>query len=334
MSNLIIYFNCMAILKSPQGKRKGRVGELVYSVYRGVQIEKSAPASVANPQTDKQVAQRAKMKLITQIAAVMAPVIAFRAEGTISARNKFVSSNFGQLFYSGDKASVILENLQLADGNAGLPAIIADRTDTTKLVVSLSSAPSEEVVSVVYAVFRKSETGALELFATRNVTDAGEGGVFSVDLRYTADEIVIYAFGVLATSSAARAVYYNFAVAAGSDIASLLNEINYNGAALKYSKTRGVTMQVGTTQVEGLEPNQVRVFATAGDGGSVTGGGVYTIGQQVTLVATPGTSYNFVGWRPAGGGEYVSTSATYTFTAQNMVDLIAIFEYHSFDSGD
>lgn len=324
----------MAILKSPQGKRQGRVGELVYSVYRGVQIEKSAPASVANPQTDKQVAQRSKMKLITQIAAVMAPVIAFRAEGTVSSRNKFVSANFGQLFYSGDKASVILDNLQLADGSAGLPAIVADRTDTSKLVLSLASAPSEEVVSVVYAVFRKTETGALELFATRNVTEAGDGGVFSTEVRYTADEIVIYAFGVLATSAAAKAVYYDFAVSAGSDIASLLNEINYNQSALKYSKTRGVTMPIGTAQVEGLEPNQVRVFATAGDGGTVSGSGVYTIGQQATLTATPDTSYRFKGWQPAGGGTFVSTSATYTFTVNGLTDLIAIFEYHSFDSGE
>lgn len=324
----------MAVLKSIQGKRTGRVGELVYSVYRGVQIEKSAPATVVNPQTRKQVAQRAKMKLITQIAAVMSPVIAFRAEGTTSARNKFVSANFGQLFYSGDKASVILENLQLADGNAGLPAIVADRTDTTKLVVSLASAPSAEVVGVVYAVFRKSETGALELFDTRNVTEAGDQGVFSADLRYTADEIVIYAFGVLATSSSAKTVYYNFAVAASSDIASLLNEINYNQSALKYSKTRGVTMRVGTSQVEGLEPNQVRVFVTAGDGGSVSGGGVYTIGAQVTVTATPSASNDFVGWKVAGSNEYISTSASYTFEVQQLTDLIAIFQYRSFDSGD
>lgn len=327
----------MAILKGIQGKRSGRIGELVYSVYRGVQIEKSAPAQVTNPQTAKQVAQRARMKLMTQLAAAMACAIAFKAEGTISARNKFVSANFPQSYYSGTSAAIILENVQLADGKVGLPAVSANRADTSKLVVSLVDSPSESIVAVTYAIFRKTDEGNLELFALTTEDNAGDEGTFAHEFRYTDAEITIYAFGIMATSGASKAVYYDLAVAAGNDTASLLNAINLQSSGLRYSVTRGTTLFIGDVENESTESGKVRLYVTAGSGGTATGAGQYVIGTEVTVTATPDSGNTFVGWKKAGSDTIISTARSYTFTINELTDLIAVFEVPQgggFDAGD
>ena len=55
----------MAILKqSVIGTLSGKIGDLVGATWKGISILKVAPASVANPKTDKQLAQRAKFKAV------------------------------------------------------------------------------------------------------------------------------------------------------------------------------------------------------------------------------------------------------------------------------
>ena len=41
---------------------------------------------------------------------------------------------------------------------------------------------------------------------------------------------------------------------------------------------------------------QYTLTASAGDGGSVTGGGTFASGTQVSLTATPSSGYSFSGW--------------------------------------
>lgn len=59
--------------------------------------------------------------------------------------------------------------------------------------------------------------------------------------------------------------------------------------------------------------NQFTITATAGTGGTVTGGGTFQQNASVTLSAAPNTGYTFEGWYE--GSTRVSTSATYTFNA-------------------
>lgn len=58
-------------------------------------------------------------------------------------------------------------------------------------------------------------------------------------------------------------------------------------------------------------------------GGTVTGAGQYQEGDTVTLLATPADGYEFSGWQE--GGQTVSTSAAYTFTAAADRALTAVF---------
>lgn len=57
--------------------------------------------------------------------------------------------------------------------------------------------------------------------------------------------------------------------------------------------------------------------------GTITGAGQYLEGATVTLVATPGDGYEFSGWQE--GGQTISTSTTYTFTAAADRILTAAF---------
>lgn len=59
------------------------------------------------------------------------------------------------------------------------------------------------------------------------------------------------------------------------------------------------------------------------DWGTVSGGGTFEEGTSVTVTATPAEGYQFVAWQE--GGQNVSTSASYTFTAAANRNLTAVF---------
>ncbi len=67
----------------------------------------------------------------------------------------------------------------------------------------------------------------------------------------------------------------------------------------------------------------VTVTASNDSYGTVSGGGEYSPGTSVTVTATPATDCVFVNWTK--NGMEVSTSASYTFTAQEDVELVANF---------
>ena len=81
---------------------------------------------------------------------------------------------------------------------------------------------------------------------------------------------------------------------------------------------------LGTIDVVG-NTNQAVITATANpaEGGTVNGGGVYELGDQCTLTATPNTGYTFTNWKK--DNTVVSTNATYTFTVTENATYTATF---------
>jgi len=57
--------------------------------------------------------------------------------------------------------------------------------------------------------------------------------------------------------------------------------------------------------------------------GTTTGDGVYAVGDDVTVVATPSSGYAFLDWTE--NGSVVSTSISFSFTAANDTHLVAEF---------
>ena len=72
----------------------------------------------------------------------------------------------------------------------------------------------------------------------------------------------------------------------------------------------------------------ISVSADPSDGGTVTGGGTYTHGQNCEVTAAPATGYNFIRWTE--NGNQVSTNPNYSFTVTGNRNLVAQFQLKSY----
>lgn len=329
----------MAKQTSLFGKVSGKLGAVVFATSGGQTISREYNPNVSNPNTQSQVNQRARMKLMSQLSATLANVIAMTKDGLVSKRNKFTKANFAYAYAVNGVAQVSYENLQLTEGHLALTQISGSIDDGT-LRLFLGTEPSATIARVVWCLFRKTEEGNLEyvksaIIAERENDTTSPGKYFYWNTRIMNGETtamadyVIYAYGMVDQSAQATARYGNLSVQSATDLAQLVANRTISTTDYQFTETRGASWNRGqaTPIYSGTstDPNKVRIFATATTGGSVSGGGVYDIGATVTLTATPDAGYEFSKWQFNGGGDY-STRNPVSFTASEMMDLVAIFE--------
>lgn len=339
----------MGKVTSLYGKTTGKIGSIVFATSGGETIAREYNPHVANPNTIAQVNQRARMKLMSQLSAALSPVIAMTKDGLTSKRNKFVKKNFASTYALNGTAQISYENVQLTEGSSGLPQIVVDfntAPDTPPMpVVALTENPSSSISRVVYCAFVKSDESRLSFVTSHIATTRGtsrykftaEFPELLVDATGSspqfAKEYVIYAYGMADTSEKATARYGNLNVQSASDIATLVGNRTISFEDYQFTQTRGTTVGQGSGGDTPTPAGQARVFVTAlGDGGTVTGGGTFQLGSQVTVTATAANGYTFRAWIRNGTNQIVSTSATYTFTLNGQVDLIATFDARANES--
>lgn len=315
----------MAKQTSLFGKISGKIGSVVFSTSGGETISREYNPHVANPSTMAQVNQRARLKLMSQLSASLAPVIAIPKQGLVSSRNAFTKLNFENSMAENGVAQITYENVQLTNGNLALPTLEATRAQGSGITINLSEDASKAVNRVVYILYRKTSEQRLQFVASVIAEGAGTDGTFRASLPYTEGDIVLYAYGMRDTSESASAKYGNMQVANAVDVARLTAYRNISTEDFQFTQTRGATMFADQNELTPVPEGSARVFVTALGGGSVTGGGVYVVGQNATIVATSQSGYHFVGWRLNGSNEYVSTDASYTFEVQAQADLVAVF---------
>lgn len=326
----------MGKVTSLYGKTMGKIGSIVFSTSGGQTIAREYNPHVANPSTTAQVDQRARMKLMSQIAASVAPSLAIQKSGLVSARNKFTKINFGNSYALNGVAQVSYENLQFTEGNLGLPQIVASAEvvqGSRNLTVFFTEEPSANVSRVVYNVFIKTQEGKLSFYSSvvvenRNDQTLTNGYFVARFVGMPSGDLVVYAYGMIDTSERATAQYGNLNVHDGSDIAKLVatRAISYND--YQFTQTRGTTMGANNQPVTPTPSGSVRIYATAlGEGGTVTGGGTYEVGATVTLTATAAAQYKFREWLKNGTTQVLSTSNPWTFNAESQVDAIASFDF-------
>lgn len=331
----------MGKVTSLYGKTTGKIGSIVFSTSGGETIAREYNPHVANPNTQAQVDQRARMKLMSQLSACLSPVIAMTKEGLVSKRNKFVKRNFANSYASQGEAQISYENVQLTEGNAPLPQIMGDifEGDGTSYCYSgFEYAPGSNLSRVIWCLFLKTDQGNLQLLESQISTTRYDENLhvyFPVQwtkIGYTTDDgvknnYVVYAYGMSDTSERATAAYGNLNVSSASDIARLVASRTINFTDYLFSETRGATWNRGDSAIAATADGKARLFVTAlGQGGSVTGGGTFEIGTQVTVTATPASGWTFKNWLYNGTNIVASTSATYSFTLNEQTDLIAVFE--------
>lgn len=311
-------------------KGVGKIENIVVSQMGGVSIARAYQPNVSNPSTLPQVNQRARLKLASQLAAALAPVIAMAKKGLVSGRNQFIAKNMPWISADSGVAQVSYENLQLTHGTIGLPAVIVSRA-SDKIIVKLSATAENSVSQVVYIVYHKNSENTLQLVGSKIQDVAGEDGLFQAEFDDPTGDVVVYAYGMKALSGAASAKYGSYMVQNATDIASLIGTRKLSAGDFQFTKTRGATIFDGEEQSSKPADNQVMIYITAGNGGSVScdkfagNRGAVEKGTEVTAIAKANSGYTFDGWYNNGSQARLSSSPSYKFTAYEQTDIIARF---------
>ena len=205
------------------GAMTGKVADVVMVVRNGVQVARKYQPIVANPSTDAQVAARARLKLMSQLAAVMATILPLPAQGTVSTRNRFIKMNYGMSSYANNQADINMSGLDLTGSNVALPAITASRwTEETKVSLDAATIGELDVNRVVYIMFQRQDDGKLRLVTSKVVSEAGETGTYPTTLPLTNTEVYIYAYGIRDNTERARSTFGNMNVVQADAIARLI----------------------------------------------------------------------------------------------------------------
>lgn len=224
------------------GTGTGKLGASVFSVSAGQQVVRQYQSQVANPSTEGQVSQRSKLKLMAQIAAVYAPVIAIPKDGLRSARNIFISKNISLCTENEGVASINLSAIQLTNSSRGIASIVASRGNQNSINVALSADSTKNADRVVYCAFKRNEDGTMQLIDTLVVETTGADGTFAGNLDGSAAEVVVYAYGIKDADAAATGKYANYNVTSGTDVASLVATRSISTADFAFTKTVGVLL--------------------------------------------------------------------------------------------
>lgn len=222
-------------------KGVGKIENIVVSQTSGVSIARAYQPNVKNPKTEKQVDQRARLKLASQIAAAMSPVIAIPKNGLVSARNAFIKKNMDLITAVNGTAQMMFAKIQLTNGSNPLPPLKASFSDNGYFSFGLTSDPGDSITRMVYCLFKKNADGRLEFYksyVTENPTSAndwlfGEDGLDG--------EVVVYGYGIKDLSTSAKVKYDSYNIASGADIAKLVSTRTMSASDYQFTKTNGVT---------------------------------------------------------------------------------------------
>ena len=204
------------------GKGSGKLGSSVFAISGGEQIVRQYNPVVSNPNTAAQVAQRAKLKLMSQIAADLAPVLAIPKDGLKSARNQFVSKNIGNATFADNTAEVDYEKLQITAGSAAMPELGNVAYAGGHVTGALASAAPEDITAVVYCVFKLDNKMQLSLQASSVIETAGAGRTFPFDLEVQGETLIVYAYGLKTGTTGFDMKYEDYEIGDATDVARLV----------------------------------------------------------------------------------------------------------------
>ena len=231
------------------GTGSGKLGSAVFSVTAGSQVVRQYQPVVTNPSTAIQVNNRAKLKLLSQLSAVMADVIAIPKIGSLTPRNSFVKDNYPIVTAENGAASVDLSQLAITKGGMQIPEVIAERNEDNSIDVALAMKADQLVSRVVYIMFYRNNQGELQLVDSAVVETAGEQGTFPWSFAYWQQDVVIYAYGIFDKNAKATASFGNYGVETGTQVASLIAGRKVSETDYLITKTRGIVL-VGETTAE------------------------------------------------------------------------------------
>ena len=226
------------------GKGSGKLGSSVFAICGGEQIVRQYNPQVSNPQTAAQTEQRAKFKLLSQLAAVFAGVMAFAKDGLTSARNKFVSANMPLVQWEDDTAQIDCEAIKLTPSAIGLPNVTATRGNNNAIALALAADARAVADDVIYVLAEKTEESKLRVIGFTKV-GSGANGTFAGTLQGTGEELVAYAYGIKFATAAQRNKFNDYMAQASEQnaVLEIVNSSSMSGAS--FTETKGITVAQG-----------------------------------------------------------------------------------------
>lgn len=226
------------------------MADVVMSVRNGEQIARKYQPVVHNPNTQAQVEARAKLKLMSQLSAVMAPVIAMRRVGSVSSRNMFVKTNYRNTGFSDGKANITLTDVKLTHSIVGFPDIKAVRSGSS-VTASFVGHPDVDVSRVVYAMFLKGADDTLRYVTSAVATEASGNYDWPVSMQLpdTDSVVVIYAYGVRDNTDAARALFGDLTAKPAEQVASLVVTRTLTEVDITLTETKAVESAPANAQI-------------------------------------------------------------------------------------
>lgn len=304
------------------------------SVRNGVQVARKYQPVVANPQSPLQVAVRARLKMLSQLSAAYAPIIAIRRNGAVSARNIFTRANFPYSEFDGEKAVIPLADVLLTSSTSGLPGFAVTRAVGVGISVTLDEDASQAWERVVYVVVAKTASQVVIPISSTVVTDPGDNGQFPAVLPYSSSAIAVYAYGIRFNSSAARVYFDNLQAPTAQDYAQVLTSTRFNENDVALSETRGLYLEEGVTSGTTTGVRSVIITMSVRDSsgnpqptwGSVTGSGAYPVGATVMTEALPYANYVFDYWYVSTDALNIGSENPRSFTAERSLRIYAIMK--------
>lgn len=295
------------------GTGSGKLGSSVFSVSGGQQIVRQYQPVVANPSTAGQVKNRSKLKLLSQLSAQIANVIAMAKNGLKSIRNQFVSVNFPIAYYNNGEADIALEDIRLTDSTFALPGFIANRV-AGGIQVQFKEAVNNMIDQIVWVILRRSNTGYVTAFVAKVQDIPGADRLFTTILETLDGDVAILCYGIRYNSADAKTKYAELVVANSSNIASLLSSKNILQSAAGLTETRGLWLASESSDAETSGTYNVRIDCSImnletgeedNECGTVTGTGVYAQGTRFTLRAEAAEGFEFIGWKQDMQGDFI-----------------------------
>ena len=223
------------------GAMSGKVADVVMSVRNGQQIVRKYQPVVSNPKTANQYTTRARFKLVSQLSAVFASVIAIPRRGGISSRNLFTKLNFPFTSFSDDTATIDMLNILITDSVVALPDITAERL-TDFIQVSIGRAAGTELDYVVYAAFLRQQDNKLRLLGTAVGQEPGANNTFPASLPIAYGEVFIYSYGVRINNEKTRSRFGNLEVLSATQIAQLVVSSSLSDEDITLTETKATYM--------------------------------------------------------------------------------------------
>lgn len=228
------------------GAMTGKLADTVMSVRNGEQLARKYQPIVFNPSTPAQVAQRAKLKLLSQLSAIVAPAIAIPRRGSVSSRNLFTKMNFPAVSFASETASIDIPSIKLTNSVVGLPPVLASNA-AGELSFGLQVAPIG-LDRVVYVALARENDNTLRYAGSLVVTEPGESSNYSGTLAIGgARDAYVLAYGVRDNTDNARAKFGDIENLTATVIAQLIVTRTLTESDVTLTETQGVSAPLSTS---------------------------------------------------------------------------------------